>query len=116
MARYNLFLFTCILLLSSLVLSFLLYSTRSYMVTHDYASLAPVWLYPANILAWCRVAILISALCLAASRGGGWVDRIVKKKNNSHYYSLTQLYAQNNQVHIIQIINSSYYIYCVVEN
>ena len=77
MAKYSLIYITCVLLMSSMVMSLLLYSTRSYMLSYDYANLVPVWLYPANILAWFRVAILILAVGLAATRGGGWLQRII---------------------------------------
>ena len=77
MAKYSLIYITCVLLMSSMVMSLLLYFTRSYMLSYDYANLVPVWLYPANILAWFRVAILILAVGLAATRGGGWLQRII---------------------------------------
>jgi hypothetical protein len=73
--------FTILLLFISLLVALILYTSRTFFKTHDTHSLAPVWLYPAKILALLSIGILISALRLAAGRDGGWLDKVFPARN-----------------------------------
>ena len=92
---------TILLLLISFLVAIILYASRSFFKTHGTHSLAPVWLYPANILAWFRIWILLSALRLAAAGGGGWLGKIFPARS---HHLLVEIFQETSKRQVCRIL------------